>query len=158
MTDEDPFSLAVLGTKERAKWAAQETADTLDGGQWDPVGYQSRETYRHGRVGAGLSAEGKSELQITGRWLALVYATCERNRGRFQSLLQSACVATREGLDCADVLWGFLLAKWDWPAAGEIPADAQECVEITKAMVAIPDGLDALSYGQELAASSRRDV
>ena len=155
------MDLAILGisdVRDELERAAEETAAMLGSGVWDPIQFDTRETFRHRPEGVEAARDPSyGEAYVTGRWLATVSATCERNRSRFQSLLQSACIAVEAGMPCADLLVGHLLDKWGWPGDRPMPETAVECIAVTKHLIRVPEQLDVSGYAAELR-EARRSV
>lgn len=144
-----------LGTQERLHWAARETAKQLSSGGWDPLLYETRDNFRNSPPGLVVYNE-HGEYAVTGLWCQWVGGTLERNRGRFQSLLQSAWVSTRDGLECADALWQFLADRWDWPVTAELPESMHHCARITLEMVRMPETLDVTGWRQAAKDEARK--
>lgn len=148
--------MGVADVKGKLEEAAQETADTLPGGGWNPIPYLSRDAFRNTPEGQEWAHDPKyGEIYVTGRWLASVTAAREQNRSRFQSLLQSAIVAVEAGLPCSELLVGHLLDSWGWPGDRPMPETAAECVAITRDLIRVPEQLDVAGYAAELREARR---
>lgn len=153
----DDFQWQKLGAQEKLHWAARDTAKRLGNDAWHQLTYETRTGFRSSPPGQIAFEEG-GEPMVTGLWCQMVCGTLERNRGRFQSLLMSAFVSSRDDLECADALWSHLAEAWDWPITGETPTSLADCKALTTQLVTLPPQLEVERWRAEAKQTrSRRD-